>query len=173
MIAILRASRPAGRFRPENPAIEQSAEIGCDRSQQHPSPRHGMTRVAMDRGLGREIHHEVARHTREVNGLLQGEAAGTPPPTFDRRALLRGAVGLTRDGRIFTFATNLLDFSGALPTSMQPYTRPDNAVTFNQNYRSNEWAGATFDRRGEWLFANVPTPGVTFAITGPWRSGPL
>ena len=82
-------------------------------------------------------------------------------------------VGLTRDGRIFTFATNLLDFSGALPTSMQPYTRPDNAVTFNQNYRSNEWAGATFDRRGEWLFVNVQTPGVTFAITGPWRNGPL
>jgi secreted PhoX family phosphatase len=82
-------------------------------------------------------------------------------------------VGLTRDGRIFTFATNLLDFSGSLPTSMAPYTRPNNSGQFNQNYRAQEWAGATFDRSGEWLFVNIQTPGVTFAITGPWGAGPL
>jgi hypothetical protein len=42
-----------------------------------------------------------------------------------------------------------------------------------QNYRANEWAGATFDASGQWLFVNIQTPGVTFAITGPWWRGPL
>ena len=41
------------------------------------------------------------------------------------------------------------------------------------DYRDLEWAGSTFDRRGNWLFANIQTPGITFAITGPWRKGSL
>jgi uncharacterized protein len=79
-------------------------------------------------------------------------------------------VGLTREGEIFTFATNLMDFTA---TGMGPYRRDNNAVVFNQNYRANEWAGATFDASGQWLFVNIQTPGVTFAITGPWWRGPL
>jgi secreted PhoX family phosphatase len=35
----------------------------------------------------------------------------------------------------------------------------------------DEFAGATFF--GDWLFVNIQTPGITFAITGPWDSGPL
>lgn len=79
-------------------------------------------------------------------------------------------VGLSKSGEIFTFATNLMNFS---PTGLNQYTRPNNAEVFNQNYRGNEWAGAAFDASGKWLFANVQTPGVTFAITGPWEHGPL
>jgi YVTN family beta-propeller protein len=26
---------------------------------------------------------------------------------------------------------------------------------------------------GKWLFANIQTPGITFAITGPWDAGPI
>ncbi|HEX7899034.1 MAG TPA: hypothetical protein VF950_14820 [Planctomycetota bacterium] len=37
--------------------------------------------------------------------------------------------------------------------------------------RGSEWAGATFD--GEWLFANLQSPGISFAITGPWDKGTL
>ena len=55
---------------------------------------------------------------------------------------------------------------------MGSYTRPSGA-TFNGNLRSQEWAGATFGRDGDWLFVNIQTPGVTFAITGPWHRGPL
>ena len=45
--------------------------------------------------------------------------------------------------------------------------------------------GATFDVEwvqimtpdnpadGRWLFANLQGPGITFAITGPWKSGAL
>jgi hypothetical protein len=75
-------------------------------------------------------------------------------------------VALTKNGRIFTFATNLIDFGAA------GYTRPS-GTTFTGNQRGNEWAGACFDRTGKWLFANIQTPGVTFAITGPWHRGPL
>ena len=35
------------------------------------------------------------------------------------------------------------------------------------DYRPSEWAGATFSPDGEILYANIQTPGVTFAISGP------
>ena len=78
-------------------------------------------------------------------------------------------VVLTNSGKIFTFATNLMDFSAG---KLGPYTRPS-GTTFEGNQRANEWAGACFDRTGKWLFANIQTPGVTFAITGPWHRGPI
>ena len=37
------------------------------------------------------------------------------------------------------------------------------------DYRGAEFAGATFSPVGDELFVNIQTPGVTFAITGPWR----
>lgn len=56
--------------------------------------------------------------------------------------------GLTPGGEIFPFAENLLNGS--------------------------EWAGATFSPiLGEWLFVNLQSPGITFAITGPWDHGAL
>lgn len=39
--------------------------------------------------------------------------------------------------------------------------------------RSNEFCGACFDPTGRYLFVNIQTPGITFAITGPWANGPL
>jgi Bacterial protein of unknown function (DUF839) len=33
--------------------------------------------------------------------------------------------------------------------------------------------GACYSPDGRWLFVNIQTPGVTFAITGPWVHGPL
>jgi len=56
--------------------------------------------------------------------------------------------GLTTDGAIFPFAEN--------------------------NLNESEWAGATFEpKNGNWLFVNIQSPGITFAITGPWTQGPL
>lgn len=37
------------------------------------------------------------------------------------------------------------------------------------DFRTKEWAGATFSPDGAWLFVNIQTPGITFAITGPWE----
>jgi uncharacterized protein len=41
------------------------------------------------------------------------------------------------------------------------------------DYRSFEFCGACWDPTGRHLFVNIQTPGITFAITGPWQSGPL
>lgn len=68
-------------------------------------------------------------------------------------------VGLSRQGQLFPFAQNnivLNDFKG-----------------FTGDFRGREWAGATFGHRGKFLYVNIQTPGVTFAITGPWEKGPL
>lgn len=41
------------------------------------------------------------------------------------------------------------------------------------DHRGSEFCGACFDSRGEVLFVNVQSPGITFAIWGPWGLGPL
>ncbi len=95
--------------------------------------------------------------------------SGDPAHTLDGFSTERLVV-LTNEGKVFTFANNLLNFSAS---GLGQYMRPSNPVVFNGNFRAQEWAGATFDKTGRWLFANVQTPGVTFAITGPWQYGPI
>lgn len=56
--------------------------------------------------------------------------------------------GLTRGGEIFDFCR----------------LNSDN---------DSELAGATFTRNGTVLFFNVQDPGITYAVTGPWRRGAL
>jgi secreted PhoX family phosphatase len=73
--------------------------------------------------------------------------------------------GLTTDGEIFPFALNdvVIPAGGVPGKSVAP-----------GDYRGSEWCGSTFDpRRGDWLFVNIQTPGITFAITGPWQDGSL
>jgi secreted PhoX family phosphatase len=71
-------------------------------------------------------------------------------------------VGLTLNGNTFTFAQNNI----VLPVAY-------NDLIPAGSYVRNEWAGACYSPDGQWLFANIQTPGITFAITGPWGSGPL
>ena len=66
--------------------------------------------------------------------------------------------GLTTKGELFEFAANNIVLAGE-------------KNKFKGDYRGQEWAGATFSANGKWLFANIQTPGVTFAITGPWGEG--
>ena len=69
------------------------------------------------------------------------------------------------DGKVSEFARNNMNFTAS---GIGPYTRPS-GVTFTGNQVQNEWAGACFSPDGEWLFVNNQTPGITFAITGPWK----
>jgi uncharacterized protein len=69
--------------------------------------------------------------------------------------------GLTTDGTIFKFAQNNVDLRG----------NPVNG--FGNDYRGSEFAGACYSPDGEWLFFNIQSPGITFAVTGPWREGAL
>ncbi|MGK5533653.1 alkaline phosphatase PhoX [Streptomyces sp. URMC 129] len=72
--------------------------------------------------------------------------------------------GLSLDGEIFPFAANIVDLrSGTAGKNVTP-----------SDYTGSEWAGSVFEpRNGDWLFVNIQSPGITFAITGPWRQGAL
>jgi secreted PhoX family phosphatase len=41
------------------------------------------------------------------------------------------------------------------------------------DFRESEFAGVTFSPDGRWMFFNVQSPGVTFAVTGPWERGSI
>ena len=79
-------------------------------------------------------------------------------------------LGVTLAGDVFTFAKNNVNFTAA---GLGNYTRPESGVTFTEDDRQTEWAGACFNANGDWLFANIYRPGITFAITGPWHKGPF
>jgi secreted PhoX family phosphatase len=68
--------------------------------------------------------------------------------------------GLTRDGRIFPFAENSVLLEDAI-------------FGHKGKFQEQEWCGVTFSPCGRWMFANIQTPGITFAITGPWEEGAL
>ena len=68
--------------------------------------------------------------------------------------------GLTVDGEIFPFAKNTAIVNGER-----------NGIV--GDFSGSEWAGACYSPDGNWLFANLQSPGITFAITGPWASGAL
>lgn len=38
---------------------------------------------------------------------------------------------------------------------------------------NSEWSGVCFSADGQWMFANLQVPGISFAITGPWQGGPV
>jgi uncharacterized protein len=69
--------------------------------------------------------------------------------------------GLTTDGIIFKFAQNNVNLTG----------NPVNG--FDTDFRGSEFAGACYSPDGDWLFFNIQSPGITFAVTGPWREGAL
>ena len=68
--------------------------------------------------------------------------------------------GLTVDGEVFPFAKNTVVLNGE-------------RNGFAGDFSGSEWAGACYSPDGRWLFANLQSPGITFAITGPWKSGAL
>lgn len=77
------------------------------------------------------------------------------------------------------FGTRLLGLNpadGAFPL-VENHVRidaplPDRPWIAPGDYRRFELAGVCFDPGGRWLFVNLQTPGVTFAITGPWTRPP-
>ena len=77
--------------------------------------------------------------------------------------------GLTLDGQIFSFAKNNV----ILPVSQALYRNGPQYGRFTGDFSRMEFAGATYSPDGNWLFFNVQTPGITFAVTGPWANGPL
>jgi len=81
-----------------------------------------------------------------------------------RRTFGTRLIGINRDGTSFPFAENNMLI--AQPIAGKSSIAPD-------DYRDREFAGATFSPAGAYLFVNIQTPGVTFAIQGPWVRGGL
>jgi uncharacterized protein len=96
-------------------------------------------------------------------GVLLCEDGGESPDAFGPGSRL---VGLTRAGESYYFAKNNTEL-----TSTQI---SDAGKTIAEgDYRDSEFCGACWDPTGRTLFVNVQTPGITFAITGPWWLGSL
>jgi uncharacterized protein len=68
--------------------------------------------------------------------------------------------GLTPKGEIFRFCQNNVVLNGER-----------HGIT--GDFKASELAGATYSPDGTWLFFNIQSPGITFAVTGPWGSGLL
>jgi secreted PhoX family phosphatase len=68
--------------------------------------------------------------------------------------------GLMRDGRVFRFARNAVRLAGERNGLAGDFT-------------TREVAGVTYSPDGRWMFFNIQTPGITFAVTGPWQDGGL
>jgi secreted PhoX family phosphatase len=68
--------------------------------------------------------------------------------------------GLTKFGEIFKFAQNNVVLNGER-----------NGII--GNFTGSEFAGACYSPDGKWLFFNIQSPGITFAVTGPWQDGAL
>jgi uncharacterized protein len=90
-------------------------------------------------------------------GLLMCEDS-SGATTNDAERLL----GLMLSGQVFTFAKNNVNLTASPNGVIQP-----------GDYRQSEWAGACYSPDGRWLFVNIQSPGITFAITGPWHKGPI
>src|SRR5690606_28236082 len=97
-------------------------------------------------------------------GLLICEDGGKVTDQFGTGLRL---MGLADHGEVFIFGKNNMNTTAAQMSAL------GKATSLAGDYRSNEFAGGCFDPSGRYLFVNIQTPGVTFAITGPWAKGSL
>jgi len=82
--------------------------------------------------------------------------------------------GLTQSGGTFIFAENRINLNAAAIAQADAALNANGGVVAAipaDNYTDNEWCGACFHEK--WMFVNIQTPGITFAITGPWDNGAL
>jgi uncharacterized protein len=98
-------------------------------------------------------------------GLLICEDASTA--TTDQFGYGQRLMGLSAEGDSYIFAKNNINLTAA------QLSAAGKRSSLAADHRGNEFAGACFDPSGRYLFVNIQTPGVTFAITGPWAKGAL
>lgn len=80
--------------------------------------------------------------------------------------MTNGALMLCEDGGSPT-RLSMLTPKGTLVTVAENNAVLDGAKGFSGDYRGGEWCGVC--QAGDWVFANLQSPGVTLAITGPWN----
>ena len=125
------------------------------------NPRAETLKLIYDSPSANEVDNPDNITVTPRGGLLLCEDAAGNQFTAGERL-----IGLTLEGETFTFAMNNINLTAADIASAGKHVAPG-------NYTQQEWAGANYSPDGRWLFVNIQTPGITFAITGPWRKGPL
>lgn len=75
-------------------------------------------------------------------------------------------LGLTPAGEAYVFCRNNIQLSASQIAAA-------GKTVAAGDYRDKEFCGACFDPTGRILFVNIQTPGITFAISGPWARGNL
>jgi secreted PhoX family phosphatase len=80
-------------------------------------------------------------------------------------------LGMNSAGEYFEFARNAIQLNAGDVAALEAQFPGVGAVVSPISYTGQEWAGACFHDR--WLFVNIQTPGITFAITGPWNESIL
>lgn len=113
-------------------------------------------------------HAEMANNPDNITvsprgGVLLCEDGGGVQDTYGFGERL---LGLTTTGEAFIFAKNNVVFD-----DVQAAAAGKRAS--GGDYRDREFAGACFDPTGHFLYVNIQTPGITFAIWGPWTRGAL
>jgi secreted PhoX family phosphatase len=96
-------------------------------------------------------------------GVLLCEDGGGSTDAFGTGSRL---LGLNSAGEAYIFVKNNCQLSAAQVAAAGKLVAPG-------DFRGIEFAGACFDPTGRVLFVSIQTPGITFAITGPWARGNL
>ncbi len=76
-------------------------------------------------------------------------------------------MGVQPDGNTFVFAEN------NLTAAVRAQAVAMGKAAGTGDGRGAEFCGGCFSPDGRVLFVNIQTPGITFAIAGPWGAGPL
>lgn len=98
-------------------------------------------------------------------GILLQEDGGTH--TFEGSIVGCRLMGLLPDGSTFTFGEN------NITAAIRAQAVAMGKAAGTGEGRGGEFCGGTFSPDGRVLFVNIQTPGITFAISGPWGAGPL
>jgi uncharacterized protein len=75
-------------------------------------------------------------------------------------------LGLLGNGEAYTFCRNTVVLDAAQIAAA-------GKTVASGDYRGSEFCGACFDPKGLVLFVSIQSPGLTFAIKGPWKRGNL
>lgn len=94
-------------------------------------------------------------------GVFLCEDGGNSPDNYGTGSRV---FGLMANGDAYYFAKNNVVLSaGQIAAAGKTVAAGD--------YQGSEFCGACWDPAGRVLFVNIQTPGITFAITGPWARG--
>lgn len=140
----------------------------------------GSGRVGRGEGAVWELDLRASPMRLRAVFVSGNQAAGNNPDNITVSP--RGGVVLCEDGGFGDAGARLL----GLDSTGEAYVFCRNNVQLSADqvgsagktvaagdYRSRELAGACFDPKGLVLFVNIQTPGITFAIKGPWKRGNL